>query len=151
MDKLPGHMEAAVVNEDIVSLNVHNLSFLPDKKLVKKYLELARYKLTLLNMDWLIPFYKGEHRKLMSLGSPLYNVNFKALSGEVTGIVGDEVERREIIHLIAGREKGGKFDGNIFLGGGAEKAPYYYDNVTFVQRVRCLFCASVLLYIDLYI
>jgi hypothetical protein len=135
MEVLERQLEAAEP-EVLTSINVSNLVYLPDRKLFKKYLEYLRYELTLVNLQWLLPFYKGEHRKMLLMGAPLHNVSFKANSGELTAVLGDELERRELIELLTGRKKGGKFDGNISLSG-ADIPPssYYYDHVTFVQKV----------------
>ena len=126
----------APVSDNVTCINVSNLTYIPDRKLIKKYLEYLRYELTLVNLAWLLPFYKGEHRKMLLLGAPLRNVSFKASSGELTAILGDETERREIIELLTGRKKTGKFDGHISLSGGdIGPASYYYDHVAFVQKV----------------
>lgn len=121
---------------EISSINVSNLSYVPSRNIVKKYLETLRYNLTLYNMGWLIPFYKGENRKLQLLGAPLYNVTFAAFSGELTVLLGSEPERLEVIQLMAGRRKEGTFDGHISLRGGEIPSnAYYYDNVAYVQKV----------------
>ena len=135
MEVLQKELES-VVESDVTSINVSNLSFMPSKKFLKTYLEYLRYELTLVNLAWLLPFYKGEHRKLLLLGAKLHNISFKATSGELTAILGDETERREIIELLTGRKKSGSYDGHISLcGGSIDATSYYYDNVTFVQKV----------------
>lgn len=121
---------------EIVSINVSNLSYVPNLKFFKKYLELVRYELSRNNLGWLIPFYKGEHRKMLLMGAPLRNVNFTAFAGELTVLLGAEMERREIVELLTGRKKEGTFDGSISLrGGDISSNSYYYDHVTHVQKV----------------
>ena len=135
MEVFQNELESAV--SETTSINVSNLSYMPSRKLFKKYLEYIRYELTLVNLAWLLPFYKGEHRKMLLLGAPLRNISFKALSGELTAILGDETERREIIELMTGRKKSGTFDGSISLcGENIAPKSYYYDHVAFVQKVR---------------
>lgn len=74
---------------------------------------------------------------MLLMGAPLRNVSFKANSGELTAIIGDEMERREIIELMTGRKKSGSYDGSISLcGGGIDGQSYYYENTAFVQKVR---------------
>jgi hypothetical protein len=135
MEVVQSELEAQTSTEP-TSINVSNLTYMPSRKLFKKYLEYIRYELTLVNLAWLLPFYKGEHRKMLLLGAPLRNISFKALSGELTAILGDETERREIIELMTGRKKSGTFDGSISLcGENIAPKSYYYDHVAFVQKV----------------
>jgi hypothetical protein len=123
------------------SVNVANLTFVPSRKPLKKYLEYVRYELTLVNMAWLLPFYKGEHRKMLLMGAPLRNVSFRAISGELTAIIGDEMERREVVELMTGRKKSGTFDGSISLcGENIHSKSYYYDHIAFVQKVYVQYC-----------
>jgi hypothetical protein len=123
------------------SVNVTNLTFIPSRKPLKKYLEYVRYELTLVNMAWLLPFYKGEHRKMLLMGAPLRNVSFRAISGELTAIIGDEMERREVVELMTGRKKSGTFDGSISLcGENIDSKSYYYDHIAFVQKVYVQYC-----------
>lgn len=139
MEVFQNELESQTAAEP-TSINVSNLTFIPSRKLFKKYLEYVRYELTLVNLAWLLPFYKGEHRKMLLLGAPLRNITFKATSGELTAIVGDELERREIIELMTGRKKSGTYEGSISLSGaGIDGKSYYYDYVTFVQKVRNMF------------
>eukprot|EP01032_Pedospumella_encystans_P023094 gene23094-26150_t len=72
---------------------------------------------------------------MLLLGAPLRNISFRAFSGELTAILGDETERGEIIELLTGRKKNGSYDGSISLcGGDIKQGSYYYDHVTFVQK-----------------
>jgi hypothetical protein len=131
-------MEKSVESPDgeITSLNVSNLSYTPASKVVKTSLEYVRYNLTLVNLDWLIPFYKGENRKLHRLGAPLRNVNFTAFGGELVALHGSAPERLEVVQLLTGRKKEGSYDGFISLRGAKIPAnSYYYNNVTYVQKV----------------
>jgi hypothetical protein len=124
---------------EIASINVCNLSYVPNLKLIKQYLEYVRYQLSVMNLGWLIPFYKGEHRKMLLMGAPLRNITFTAFAGELTVILGAEMERREIVQLMTGRKKEGTFDGSISLRGATIPAnSYYYDHVTYVQTVSFL-------------
>ena len=134
MEVLQAELESQPTT-DVASINVSNLTYMPSKKFFKKYLEYVRYELTLVNLAWLMPFYKGEHRKLQLMGAPLRNISFKAYSGELTAILGDETERREIIELLTGRKKTGTYDGSISLSGLNAANSYYYDHVTFIQKV----------------
>lgn len=138
MEVFQNELEAPT--SETTSINVSNLTYMPSRKLLKKYLEYIRYELTLVNLAWLLPFYKGEHRKMLLMGAPLHNISFKATSGELTAILGDEIERREIIELLTGRKKTGQFDGHISLcGSDISLGSYYYDHVSFVQKVRDAF------------
>lgn len=122
---------------ELASINVSNLSYVPNRKIFKKYLELIRYQLSVMNLGWLIPFYKGEHRKMLLMGAPLRNISFSAFAGELCVILGAETERREIVQLMTGRKKEGTFDGSISLrGGNIPSNAYYYDYVAYVQKVR---------------
>lgn len=124
-------------NGEPTTLNVSNLSYTPASKFIKTHLEYIRYKLTLVQLDWLLPFYKGENRKLLLLGAPLRNVNFTAFSGELVALIGTEPERLEIVQLLTGRKKEGTFDGFISLRGSEiPKDSYYYNHVTYVQKVK---------------
>lgn len=121
---------------EVTSINVCNLSYVPNRKFFKQYLEYARYQLSIRNLGWLIPFYKGEHRKMLLMGAHLRNLTFTAFSGELTVLLGGEMERREIVQLLTGRKKEGTFDGSISLRGANIPAnSYYYDHVAHVQKV----------------
>lgn len=136
MEVLQSELESQTPSRP-TTVHVSNLVYIPDRKLFKKYLEYVRYELTLVNLAWLLPFYKGEHRKMLLMGAPLRNVSFKAVAGELTAILGDELERREVIELMTGRKKTGTYDGYISLNGESiDPKSYYYDHVTFVQKVN---------------
>jgi hypothetical protein len=121
---------------EVTSINVSNLSYVPNRKIVKQYLEYARYQLSVMNLGWLIPFYKGEHRKMLLMGAPLRNITFSAFAGDMTVILGAEMERREIVQLLTGRKKEGTFDGHISMRGAEIPAgSYYLDHVAYVQKV----------------
>mmetsp|Transcript_15970 Transcript_15970/g.35350 ORF Transcript_15970/g.35350 Transcript_15970/m.35350 type:complete len:855 (-) Transcript_15970:2032-4596(-) len=130
-----GEMEVVTEGQDPVSVNVSNLNYMPSRKFLKKNLEWLRYELTLLNLAWLMPYYTGVHRKLLLMGAQVHNCTFKASSGELCALLGDEMERREVIELMTGRKKTGTFCGDISLSGGSLSAQsYYYDHVAFVQK-----------------
>jgi len=122
---------------EATSLNVSDLSFTPSTNYIERPLEYVRYHLSLVNLDFLLPFYYGPtkvHRNVD--GVPLRNVTFTAFSGELVGVLGSELERRELVHLLTGRKKTGSYDGSISLrGNGIAADSYYYNSVTFVQKV----------------
>ena len=62
MEVLQSELEAQNEREP-TSVNVSNLTYLPSRKILKKYLEYIRYELTLVNLAWLLPFYKGSIEK----------------------------------------------------------------------------------------
>lgn len=125
-------------NKEIVkyTLHVSNLKYFPDNQFLKKHLENLRYNLSLYNLSWLLPFYAGKKREKKILGLELHCINFKASSGELVGILGDNLERTEIVQLLTGRKTTGTFDGHISLSGDdINNNSYYYLLIAFVQKV----------------
>ena len=130
-------LEATVAPHDEVSLHISELSFLPSSKPVLKMAEYVRYHLTLMNLGWLLLSYKGPSRKELLHGAELRSMNITAHTGELVAVLGNAVERFELVQLLVGRKKSGKFDGNISLSGKNIAADSnYYDHVGFVPQVR---------------
>lgn len=139
-------------DDETISLNVSNLSFYPTANAtIEKPLEALRYHLSLVNLDFFLPFYYGPSRKLRDLdGSPLKSVSLTARGGELVGVFGAFQERHELIQLLTGRKKTGTFDGSISLrGGSVADTSFYYNSVTLVQKVIVLYASFVFIFIFL--
>jgi hypothetical protein len=117
------------------TLHVTDLTFVPSRSIFKKATEYLRTHLNAIQFGWVLPSFKtvknDEH-----WDAPIHRVQFSAMSGEVTAILGNKHERRELVHLLSGRRRTGAFDGDIQLNGpGINKDTYYYDKIAFVQSV----------------
>lgn len=117
------------------TLYIKNLSFLPSPQLVLTTLEKIRYYLTMLNLSWLMLSYKGPSRKNLLSGAELCSIDVQCNNNELVILIGDAAERYELIQLIVGRKKSGKFDGNIYLYGDSIDTSNYYDNIAYVTQV----------------
>jgi hypothetical protein len=132
-DLLPEQIEEGRPDEEF-SLNVVNLSYRPSGKAMREQINNFKVKMFQLNLGWVLANFNDIGK---NTGANLYNVNFKAKGGELTAILGNASERRELVDLIAGRKKNGTFDGDISLRGcKLSKSSEYHDNVGFVQSVR---------------
>lgn len=126
-----------VLLDDGFSLNVTDLSFTPDRQPLLIYLEYLRQKLDYFGLSWIMPFYRGMTRKQQLTGFELFNISFKAKCGELVALLGDDGDRYEVIQLLTGRKKTGRFDGHISLTGKSiPLQSYYYDHVAYVKMVR---------------
>ena len=110
-----------------LQLHVRDLSFCPPISLFHRV------------TDWIQPYLRKiqQTKSATHINSCLQNVNFTCYGGELTAVVGNDDERSSLIHLLAGRLTTGEFDGDIVLTSPCMSSKsYYYDNVTFVQKVR---------------
>lgn len=74
-------------------------------------------------MDWSVP------------SCPLYRVEFKAHSNQITSILSNSAkERRTLVSLLASRWKFGYFDGDVTIEG-LKLQGTFQDNVAFVPMV----------------
>lgn len=130
----PGAIEAEAAPEQCV-FQVSDLSYTPPKRLGRYLLDTFRRKLTEYNMNWVAPSLRAINSNNFH-DVPLRRVNFSAVGGELTAIIGGSSDRHELINLLSGRMNSGEFDGQVLLSGpGITKGSYYYDKMAFVQRV----------------
>lgn len=121
--------------KEVIRLRVKDLEYYPRRKFVAESLSLIRRKISDYKLEWILP---GNLKYLKEIPeASLLNIAFDALSGQITAILGTESERKSLIHLLAGRKKSGKYDGDASLCGDYYNQDYYYyENVAFVPEVR---------------
>ena len=116
------------------SLNVVNLGFEPPPHLLKSAEESIRYQLNTIfprTVTKHIPNIVSES----SLHAPLFNISFRANSGELTVILSkSKAERKTLVELIASRRRSGTFEGDVFIDGGKAGASFD-DSLAYVHRV----------------
>jgi ABC-type polysaccharide/polyol phosphate transport system ATPase subunit len=119
-------------NENLFQLNVVKLSHEPRKVVSAAYLLAFKKKVQALGIRWFFPLlnYSLEVKE-----APLHNINFRAKSGRLTGVIGSTAERFTLLELLVGRKKSGIVSGNISFTGTVTNSIDYYDNVAYVQRV----------------
>lgn len=129
-------------NDEKLALHVIDLSYSPPKEFLKNVYEVLRGKMNELKIGWVFPSLREVHRTAYR-HVPLRRINFTAVAGEVTAILGNHNERHQVISLLAGRTISGHYDGEIFLSGkGIDTTSYYYDKMAYVQRVSLFFFVS---------
>eukprot|EP01039_Chlorochromonas_danica_P008620 gene8620-9499_t len=96
--------------------------------------DFLKEKLSAFQAGWILPSLKDVNMDAHS-DVPLHRVHFYAKSGEVTAVLGKQFERHQLMTLLGGRKRHGKFDGDILLSGpGLTEQSYYYDHMAYVQR-----------------
>lgn len=115
---------------------VNELSYTAPKRLLKSMLDTTRRKMTEYNLNWLAPSLRAVNQNNFT-DVPLKRINFTAVGGELTAIIGGSSDRYELMQLLSGRMNRGVFDGEVLLSGpDISKNSYYYEKMAFVQRVR---------------
>lgn len=130
--------EVADIREERVTLRVANLSYCPNKHMVKEAFQYLRKKMDSANVGWIFPGLK-DYYSVTSKDLALHRMNFNAYGGELVGIMGNVDERKELINILAGRTRAGEFDGNVSLSGPhISEHTYFYDKVAYVHSVSRL-------------
>lgn len=125
-------------DQEYYSLHVIDLSYSAGLSTLGKLIEFTKAKIIDYKLKWIIPSLRLKKSDIHT-DAPLQRVHFSAMGGEVTAVLGDSKERSELMNLLGGRKRYGRFDGDIRLSGpGLTNSTYYYDNMAYVQKVMLL-------------